>query len=294
MHPTRTLSPKAFAEVIGVSESSIRRWVDDGLINVMRTAGGHRRILLTEAMRFIRNRELRVLRPELLGLPDLTDLPPERREDGLTGDVLFHLLMEHEAARVRGLILRSYLEETRLGALFDGPMAEALGRLGALWKHSEEGIFREHQATLVCIEAVHQLRALISPPHENAPLAVGGAPSSDPYMLPGLMASAVLADQGYREVNLGPDTPPSAFLAAVEEHQPDLVWLSLTAHLQTEQIESVMHDLIEPLKDREVQIVIGGQGAVHRRNQWPDVVRVLTTMQAFEAYLSEQQSDQEA
>ena len=37
-------SPKQVAERLGVSESSVKRWLDQGVVPVLRTAGGHRRI----------------------------------------------------------------------------------------------------------------------------------------------------------------------------------------------------------------------------------------------------------
>jgi excisionase family DNA binding protein len=49
-----TLSPRELAAAVGVSESSLKRWADEGRVKVARTAGGHRRIELAEAVRFIR------------------------------------------------------------------------------------------------------------------------------------------------------------------------------------------------------------------------------------------------
>jgi len=37
-------SPKQVAQRLGVSESSVKRWLDQGVVPVLRTAGGHRRI----------------------------------------------------------------------------------------------------------------------------------------------------------------------------------------------------------------------------------------------------------
>ena len=48
------LSPRELAQAIGVSESSLKRWADAGQIRVARTAGGHRRISIADAVRFIR------------------------------------------------------------------------------------------------------------------------------------------------------------------------------------------------------------------------------------------------
>ena len=63
------ITPRQLADAIGVSESSLKRWADAGKIHVSRTDGGHRRIALTEAVRFIRDTKSTVVRPDLLGLP---------------------------------------------------------------------------------------------------------------------------------------------------------------------------------------------------------------------------------
>ena len=77
------LSPKELGSAIGVSESSLKRWADDGRLRVARTAGGHRRIELREAVRFIRASGFTVQRPELLGLAEL---------DGIERDAIDRLL----------------------------------------------------------------------------------------------------------------------------------------------------------------------------------------------------------
>ena len=40
----KNFSPKEIAKALGVSQASIKRWVDRGLIEAEKTAGGHRRI----------------------------------------------------------------------------------------------------------------------------------------------------------------------------------------------------------------------------------------------------------
>lgn len=287
---TRTFSPKELAQVIGVSESSIKRWVDEGLIGVMRTAGGHRRILLREALRFIRTQGMRVLRPDLLGLPDLASLPPEAREGAFTGEVLFHLLERGEAEKARGILAGRYLNGTGPAELFDGPVAEALARIGTLWKEGEAGIYVEHMATGICIEAVNQIRLLMPPPGPEAPVALGAAPPGDPYILPGLMAAAVLADAGYAAVNLGPNTPYAAFLHAVDVHRPALVWVALTAPIDAEQAGALVEKLLVPLEQQNVQVMLGGQQALAHRDRWPASVHVLGSMAELAAHAAAKRS----
>ena len=50
------LSPKELAHALGVSESSIKRWIDDGRLDCTRTPGGHRRVTIQNALKFIRPR----------------------------------------------------------------------------------------------------------------------------------------------------------------------------------------------------------------------------------------------
>ena len=47
------LSPKQVARALGVSESSLKRWCDKGLIPTERTAGGHRRLPLAGVLDFL-------------------------------------------------------------------------------------------------------------------------------------------------------------------------------------------------------------------------------------------------
>ncbi|MCX5741316.1 MAG: helix-turn-helix domain-containing protein, partial [Proteobacteria bacterium] len=67
----RLLSPRDLAEALGVSESSLKRWVDSGRITATRTDGGHRKIRLSEAVRFIRESGSPIVHPELLDMPEV-------------------------------------------------------------------------------------------------------------------------------------------------------------------------------------------------------------------------------
>jgi hypothetical protein len=266
---SRLLSPKDLAAAIGVSESSLKRWADAGRIHVSRTEGGHRRITLSEAVRFIRETRAPVIRPEVLGLPELDAVAPG--DAGSQDAVHEHLIAGH-AREVRGLILARYLGGEPVASIFDGALREAMTRIGERWRHHGEGVFIEHRATDICIAAVAALRAIFDPA-ADAPVAVGGAPEGDPYILPSLMAATVLAAEGMRAVNLGPDTPASALRHAVRHHHPVLLWISISAPLAPDRAS----ELAAAIRDLALGavVVVGGRhrGAVtgHR-----DVATVAT------------------
>lgn len=252
------LSPKEVAEAIGVSESSLKRWADAGRLHVYRTAGGHRRIHVAEAIRFIRESGATVIRPDVLGLPDADSMRQDDRSGASDSDRLLAYLEEGKAAEARGLLISLYLSGRTIAELADGPIREAMRELGTLWNHGEEGIFVEHRATEICLQAVHQLHLLVNIP-DDAPNAVGGAPEDDPYLLPTALAAGVLAEAGFAAVNLGPDTPAMALRAAYEEYQPRLVWLSVSSPTHMEQWRAEALQLLELVSGSEATVVIGGQ-----------------------------------
>ena len=230
----RQLSPREFAEALGVSESSLKRWVDAGKIAASRTEGGHRRIALPEAVRFIRDTGAPLAHPEILDMPEVA-IAQQRALGGT--DLLLHYLRDGDVVGARGWLLARYLGGASIAELCDGPMRDAMASLGELWHHDEAGIFLEHRGTDVALQSLAYLRNLFEPA-ANAPLAVGCTPEKDPYLLPSFMAATVIASVGMRAVNLGPDTPLAALRLAVEHHAPQLVWVSASAVLAPDRAQA--------------------------------------------------------
>ena len=223
-----------------------------------RTAGGHRRIERAEAIRFIRDSGLALAKPELLGLQDLSAAGQARSADD-AAEALHEALRAGKAAEARGIVLSLYLGGQAVAAICDGPLAGAMRRLGELWRHDASGIFYEHRATDICLQALNQIRHLLPSPDATAPVAVGGAPAGDQYTLPSTMAATVMAAEGWREVNLGAQTPPDVLAIAAEQCTATVVWLACSAdqpgHRLLEYAQHVA-DYIQPLG---ASLVIGGR-----------------------------------
>ncbi len=252
----RTLSPRDLARAIGSSESSLKRWADEGRIRVHRTAGGHRRITLDEAVRFIRESGVPLVDASSLGLGDLGSM----LDPDLAGVADLHdLLLRGDEAAARGAIIWSYLRGEPLAEYFDTTVSEALQRLGELWATDPQGVFLEHRATEICLHALHQVRALL-PSRCTGPAAVGGGISGDPYVLPSLMAMMVLQIEGYTSVNLGPDCPADSLLQAATEHRARLVWMSVTSsEIDAAHVAAEIAVLGAGCQRIEASLALGGQ-----------------------------------
>ena len=276
-----TFSPKRVAEAVGVSESSLKRWADNGRLTVERTVGGHRRIHRSEVLRFVREAGLRVRRPDLLGLSS-----PAVPTDGSgrvvdapdPADTLFDQLSDGDAQGTHAFLLNLYLEGMPIAEICDGPVKEAMHRIGEVWHcERERGIVIEHRATAALLQAIASLRAVVTPapapgggpgdagaspgPREGKPVVLGGSPTGDPYLLPSILTAWVLADAGCDDVNLGPETPPEAFVHAVEDHKPLVAWIACACGGARPANEDLKR-ILRALQPHGGSLVIGGRGFV--------------------------------
>ena len=251
----KVLSTAEFAEALGISESSVRRLADSGDLRIRRTRGGHRRIPVPEAIRYVRKFNLELERPDLLGLSQASGSSsdwPQRFEQVLT---------EGRYNDVIGLLQAMYLSGLSVAEICDGPVRHAMHSIGEHWPHNKRSIFVEHRATMLCIRALCQLRLSLPEVDEQAPCAMGGAPQDDPYLLPSLMASLVLHEHGFDEVNLGANTPVDIMTDSVEDERPGLVWLSVTSPIRSRNHHREIEKLAAVVTDYGGVFVIGGLNA---------------------------------
>jgi excisionase family DNA binding protein len=273
------LSPKDLAQAIGVSESSLKRWTDEGRLQARRTAGGHRRIELAEAVRFIRESRVPVMRPEKLGFPELRSRSPQ--DGAALVEALFDALVDDDARSARSLILSAFLDGASLATICDGPIRGALLRIGDLWRHSERGLVIEHRAVDICLQSLYTVRAAIPDPPEGAPVALGGAIANDPYLLPSLMVATALAEAGYHEVNLGADAPTAAIVDACAHYAPGLVWRTASIETDGEALRRDLQKILDATHEPGTRIVVGGRGVQTaisglERVDWLDSISALT------------------
>jgi len=224
--PNPFLSPKELAQAIGVSKSSLKRWADDGKLVVTRTAGGHRRITLQEAVRFVRAGGHQLRDAAVLGLEAAV---AAGSDEDLTERLLANL-QDGDALACRALMVGAFLRGRTLASLCDGPLRLAMERIGAPGRHGDslEGIAVEHLATGITQQLLAQCRMLLPDPAPAAPLSLGGCLEGDVHVLPSAMAATTLTECGWRALDLGPYTTIGVLKAAIARHRPALVWRAIS------------------------------------------------------------------
>lgn len=249
------VSPRQLARAAGVSQSSVKRWCDQGLIETVKTAGGHRRLTLDAAAEFLR-KSYPDARLDLLGLPARSG-GGERTIRNRAEDFYKALISGNEEG-CRQILLELHLAGERASRIFDAVVAESLRCVGAGWERGEVQVYQERRGVGICLRALGDLKAVIPPARKNAPLAIGAAPECDPYMLPTGMVEIVLRQTGWRSDSLGSRLPFATLLAAIRDARPRLFWLSVS-HIDDEPRFLGEYRAFYRQIQAEVAVVVGGR-----------------------------------
>lgn len=249
-------SPKHVAQALGVSESSLKRWCDQGLIQTTRTAGGHRKVQTADAIRFARDRGMTLVVPELLGLPPADAL--HEKDLGKNASVLAEALLTGNDSLSRQLVLNLAFHGHAMASVFDEVVAAAFVAIGDLWACGRADVYQERRSC----ETILRILAEISKSQSVAatPLtAIGGTASGNTYSLQTLMAEIVLRDCGYLAQSLGTNIPFDSLVRAVRELRPTLFWLSAAYVADEAEFLRGFDTLSAACAASQTALVIGGR-----------------------------------
>ncbi len=251
------VSPKLVAKAIGVSESSIKRWCDQGLLPTVRTAGGHRRLEARTVVEFVRQTGQRFVAPQLVGLPVDTG----RNEPNLDAAVgrLCDALCEGDEEVVRRILFDFYLARHPLAKVFDEVLTPVMHRIGERWEHSGLQVYQERRACEIVGRALSELRRALPPTAPDAAFALGGTLSSDPYQLATAMVELSLRDAGWNAESYGTNLPLSTLLAAIDDNRPRMCWVSVS-HIPNEaEFLREFAAFSDSASQRGTALVVGGR-----------------------------------
>ncbi len=255
----KLLTPKQVAQAIDVSESSLKRWCDQGLLPSIRTVGGHRRLAVNDVVQFLRQSGQPLVRPELLGLPSNTGRPAaviDRARDQVRD-----ALIAGDEDQCRRLVFDLYLAGRSALEICDQVLAAAFHDIGDLWECGDVQIYRERRACEICFKILHELRMALRTPPSDAPQSLGGTFAGDPYRLPTSMVELVLTELGWHATSLGTRLPGATIAEAVRDDRPRLLWISVSCLESVPEFLEEYAALQRLATEMGAAVVVGGRGA---------------------------------
>lgn len=241
---------------MGVSESSLKRWCDRGMLQTQRTAGGHRKILVSSVVSFLRETRRELVRPEVIGLPRSLDEPAKSLSAAI--EPITSALIDGDSESCQQIVFSYFLSGHAIAQICDELLAPSLSLIGARWTNGEVEIFEEHRAVEMVVRILHELRGAVAPAKKSAPVALGGTPAGDGYGLPTQMIELALLEAGWNATSLGTSLPFASLTSAIRRHEPRLFWLSVSTIAD---VQAFAQELVE--FDKEVatltSLFVGGR-----------------------------------
>jgi excisionase family DNA binding protein len=216
------LTTKEVARLLLVSEATVKRWADDGLLLPKKTAGGHRRFSIQSVALFRREQ----------GIAPAAQSPTKRvRKKMVPGrlpsaESFGDLLLSENEAEATAQLIDAYLQNHALATLFDTTITNAMHRVGDLWFNGTITIADEHLATRVMLSVLQKLRSIVVPVQATGLQAVCCGIEGDLHELPIHLAEIIFESEGWDISNLGPNTPLFTLRDMVAQKKPDLVCVS--------------------------------------------------------------------
>jgi excisionase family DNA binding protein len=233
----RSYSTKELAKMWDVSESTIKRWADAGMLKCRKTIGGHRKFELEAIDEFQSQCPLAK-----------KELDAAEEQAALAG----------ESTHLSCLLSQSNRHGLSLATIGEQIIKRAMHDVGRLWRTGKIGVLDERLATFSTLEALTDLQSSVAKKDNQDRRAIVGCSEGELHELASILVRDVLESEGWDVVYLGAHTPLFSFAEAINRFKPQVVCISIT---MVDNIERAIRDyetLRRAAMKWKTKIIIGG------------------------------------
>jgi excisionase family DNA binding protein len=258
MTDLKCLTTKEVARLCRVSDATVKRWEDAGLLQSERTSGGHRRFRAEEVIRFQREQCLGLKHSH--GDESVVTATARRRENKKSSSsTLFRSLIAGCEEAVTNEMIGEYLQGKSLTEIFDDSICPAMRLIGELWSKGELTVSQEHLATRTAYNSIYKLRSSLPVPEMTDKLAVCCAIEGDSHELPAHLAQIIIENEGWEVLNFGANTPFKCLAKEIFQHSPKMICISAALITDVEQIPRDYKCFVKRIDKLGIPIILGGR-----------------------------------
>ena len=264
-----SISTHQASELLGVHESSVKRWCNTGDLTCWLTPGGHRRIPVTALAAFAEEQNLQVpLRhfgAEAGRVWAGLDQARRKQDFSALVDLAYDWITKGQGDPLVRLIEYLLLEKISLAHLLDHIVGPVMRRIGDGYLEGRLSIGEEHRLTQIMRDVLVTLSTTgsVAPKSNGAvkPTAIVGCGRGEVHELGALMVRMVLLNAGWQVRYLGLDVPTEEFAALQIRHGATLVCISMMPPSgEAEALTTIrfLDHLYHP--DHPYRLALGGSG----------------------------------
>ena len=245
-----------------VSHSSLRFLEREGLVEPVRTPGGHR---LYRASDIARVRQIKTWQAQRLSLDDirlkLADLRELESPLALANQFLDVALQGDHSGAAR-LILHVDELGMPLTELFGKILRPVLSEVGARWSRGTLLVGQEKEISELVRDLIAELSSHHAEPGPSGPVVVAACVAGELHELGLLMVVGLLRERGWRMHYLGADVDPRFLREAVRLRTPSVVLLSATTEERIPAVTAAVDAIVDKRTVDELPVVVVGGKAI--------------------------------
>ena len=252
------------AKILGINVSTIKRWTDEGKLECIKSAGGHRKFLMSHLADFLEKNKKKTSRVNLFPIDDEKDLKVSQyilKEDF---EYLTKYLQEHAFAcnrdRVQQVLNGLYMAQKPLYEIYDQLITPVLYSIGQLWELGEISVAEEHLASQTIRDSILRLQGIIRIPKEKIGNVLCLNFSDELHDIALKMVDHILESRGFKVLFTGQITPLLNIEQVFEVFRPQRIYISSTIISDPDSVQSEFNDICNISTDFGASVYIGGYG----------------------------------
>lgn len=255
-----TFSSKQVAKLLGVNESSVKRWADSGMLGCYKTPGGHRKFKKSDIMLFSVKFSYELKRNTFSDQYTDTFQGKVFNFDKIN-TVFLKKLFTCSDEELLDYIYSLHITGLSITEFYDSVLGKTMLMVGEMWKKKKITIEQEHILTSKMTKAIIKLHGKLESKLKNGLTAFCGCLEKELHELPLLSVNNALQYNGWNTVYAGVNLPVKSFISGIETYKPDLVCLSATIIEDKSRFEKGTKKIYDASKAVGANFIIGGSAA---------------------------------
>lgn len=265
------LSSKQVALMLGVNESSVKRWADSNQLPCTKTPGGHRKFTLLDVNEFVSKHDSQ--KPVNIAVPDSKKIHQiiadkiENHDFSGVADHFYPILLSADRQSIFEFLKFVHIRKINYTRIFDSILQPALVKLGIEWQENRISVDEEHRASSAVFSTLVRLNAETVKKPLNGKTAVLAVIQNDYHEIPIKCLKFLMEYEGWTIIYLGANAPNFSIDNAVRKHKPTVTLISSTVKIsdQTE-IENWLLNVKMFLKSFDGKLIVGGNGLTQNKH----------------------------
>jgi excisionase family DNA binding protein len=284
------LSTADVARLFSVTETTVKRWADDGALRCQKTPGGHRKFEIRSVVAFAEKNQF-----------DPAGVLAFVGDKRFAEDLQVAILSRDYSALVRTYVQRalstdttdlfaflSFLYEHRisLAEICDRVLRPGMTEIGDLWAAGTIGINHEHRASYETMDALAKLQTEVRIKPANGQHVLCACLGEELHEIGLRCAANIFESEGWTVHYLGARTPVEAVVESIRELHPNAVSISITNPVVVERIAAELAAACAAIDGAYCRLFVGGAAASRIADGAGVTATVLDSIVGLESYLT--------